>query len=346
MCPTPHYIIIMSWRSVIGERDIMNLASMKGWNVLFIVAMIGVNNPVFGSPITVTKITKGWFNKTTTGITVTAGRLAAGESISVSYTNANGKVTTETGTINQGGWANFTFTPKAGTKINVTDTTEGTTGSVIAAATFDPPNNRVFSDFTVESTSYLDFAGNTFVLGGGFTAIDTSISYDPLSAGFGIEGGAVYDTAITGASGQDTVTLMLSSPASYSLNLAPLWAAAIPGGFTGSLSTPTSLLLAGELMYNGTAIPFTGSFDGTVSFLDDGSTREDGALTLNTRLGTATGQISASAIPVLVPEPHTASILALGLVVLAGLGDGRLRRWRATRQSALSAGQALSGQEA
>ncbi len=276
-----------------------------------------------GDKITVAPIVQsGLINDTVTGYHVQSSTMAGqGEEITVSYTNtSNAASTANPGTLTGGGTTvgrlNFNIQAKPGSTITVTNLTEGTTATTTASATiFTPPTNTVVSAFTLGGGSSLSFGGDTFALTGGFTAIDTHVDYNPLSPTFGMEGGSIQDVAIGGSSGGNTVSLLLSTPPTYSLALAPLWASAIPGGIPdGGLSTPADLALSGTLLFDSVHIPFTGTFTGTVTFLNDGSTTEQGSLSLLTSFGTATGSLSGSAIPQLEPVPEPRDFGIVGLV--------------------------------
>jgi hypothetical protein len=215
------------------------------------------------------------------------------------------------------GRLNFQIQAKPGTTITVTNLSEAnaTATTTALANIFTPPSNVVVSAFVLDAGSSLSFEGDTFALAGGFTAIDTHVDYDPLSPTFGIEGGSIQNVVIAGSSGGNTVTLLLSTPPAYSLSLGPLWASAIPGGIpAGGLSTAANLALSGTLLFNSVPVPFTGTFNGTVTFLDDGSTTEQGSLNLLTSFGPATGSISGSAFPQLVPVPEPRSLGVVALV--------------------------------
>src|SRR5207249_2431322 len=83
------------------------------------------------------------------------------------------------------------------------------------------------------------------------------------------------------------------------------------------ISIPDNFAFFGTLDFNGIISPLAGAFNGAVTFFEDGSTTAQGTLTMNTDLGLATGTLSASAVPKLVPEPASLGLLSFGLIGLA-----------------------------
>jgi PEP-CTERM motif len=233
---------------------------------------------------------------------------------------STGKVVTRTKAIDSiTGGLRFAIDAIPGT-ITVTNLSEPKIAPAFASMnSFDPPNNAVVSAFIIDpNSSSLTFGGNSFALAGGFTAIDTSVSYDPTSPLYGMEGGSVVSSNIVGNGAPGLIQLTLTGAPNYTLDLAPIWATTLAndGIPTGGLSAVTDLSLAGFLTLGSSNIAFTGTFIGNTTFFDDGSTMESGALDLQTAVGEVKGSLSATAMPVDTPEPSSLTLLGLGLAAL------------------------------
>lgn len=263
-------------------------------------------------------------NGTSTCVTITGGRLAAGESVSVTFVDSTtGKPTTKSaGTLDAGGAATITINAKPGsaTPIIASDTTEGTVAPGIVADAFTPGSNDVVSVFAISAGS-LSVGGSAFALNGTFTAVATDVVYDSTSAAFGNESGFGTNINIqaVGAGGTIAINSLFSGP--YTMNLASLWNSSLPD------SIPFTFPLNGTLFLNSSATPFTGLFAGTDTFFFDGSDTVTGNVSLTTDFGVITGTLTATANPQLVPVPElgTLGMLLIGGPVLTAV-RGKARR--------------------
>ena len=277
--------------------------------------------PARATPFTDTKITEGLIWKTVTGVHIEETK-NTGDTYVASYTDMTGAAKTATGTAAAGtGLLDLHFSPKPGTNIVVKNTTETITNPAIVASAdiFTPGSNVVVNAFAVSPGSSLSFGGSSFALAGGFTTVDTSVNYDPTSPAYGQLGGSVVAADLHGNGPAGTVVVALTGMPGYLLDLKSLWAAVIPVGDVGAgLSIPADLALTGTVIFNGSPVPFTGTFDGTLTVLADGSTIERGTLDLTTMLGEATGTLLATAESRLAPvaEPPGALVFVAGLSVL------------------------------
>ena len=282
--------------------------------------LVGFGHVAGATQFTVEKVVEG-ANDTMTGILISE-KTTKGDTYTTTYTTQGGKpFTTEPESAGKSsGMLDVFIQPKPTTTYTVTNLTEKITkGPFVASANdiFTPGVNVVVSDFTVNPGSQLTFAGNTFALTGGFTTIETNVDYNPQSPTYGSETGHVQAVDLV-ASGAQGLTFAFGL-GSTQLNLAPVWAQVLPTGIfpAEGISVPDSFAFSGMLDFDSLASPFTGDFNGAITFFDDGSTTALGALTINTDFGPATGTLSASALPRLVPEPASLSLLSLALIGLA-----------------------------
>jgi len=198
----------------------------------------------------------------------------------------------------------------------VTNTSEPAIPAVVAEV-FTPGVNTVVSAYTIAPGSMLTSGADTFVLTGGYTTVDTFVDMDPSSPNYGLETGFVKDLNINASGSAGDIQFVLGSSPTYSLNLASVWGLDIPAQ---GLSVPLLQTFSGTLTFNSITSSFSGSFDGTDTFFDDGSTTAQGTLTFDTDFGVFSGSLSASAQPILqaVPEPGSLAMFGIGVICLAG----------------------------
>ncbi len=284
--------------------------------ILLVSSLLGGIPPAAATPFTSTATRT--LNGTLTGVQIQGTRRVPDE-YQATYTNAAGAVVTTSRTATGLGTAFIGIVgAKDGTTITVTNLTESITNPAIVASTFSPPSNIVVSDFEINSGSVLTLAGSTFTLSGGFTAVQTAVNYDPTSPSYGIELGFIADASITGTGVAGTFQFGLVGNTSTETHLASVWEQVLLDGFpVGGVSTEQDFEFAGILMFGTVPTPFSGFFDGTATFFADGSTTAQGTLNLTTSFGPASGPISASAVPQVVPTPGigTFALILLGLLV-------------------------------
>jgi hypothetical protein len=262
-------------------------------------------------------------NGTVTGITITepGGPPYPGDSYSISWTDETGTPRTTIVTVPPGtGQTTVAITPKEGTTVTVTNTTEAIVNPALTASLddkFDPPANVVVTAFSVDAGSNLVLGANTFTLSGGFTAIQTGVDYDPLSATYGTETGFLrsIDLLATGPAG--ALTFDFGSFVPTTTDLRPVWEQLVAGTVfpdVGLFATQTFSFF-GNVLFGALTSPFTGQFIGQVGFFPDGSTTAFGTLVIDTNFGVATGQLSVTGMPrvVAVPEPAPLSLFVVGL---------------------------------
>lgn len=190
---------------------------------------------------------------------------------------------------------------------------------------FDPPSNVVVSAFKINPGSNLVLGGNTLALSGGFSAVQTTVDYDPASPTYGVETGYIDAISIQ-ASGAPGTAILHVAPTTTQTSLAGVWSQLLPltGPYpAGGVSAPDAFSFSGMLEFNSSMTPFDATFDGTITFLEDGSTTALGTLAMSTSFGSVTGTLSASAFPQLVPEPETGSLDLLGLGLIGLVLRGR-----------------------
>ena len=233
--------------------------------------------------------------------------------IDLTYTKPDGTAGSASARIGAAGTVTFKITAKAGTNINAQNVTETpNTFDKTKAVAFNPPNNRVESVYVVNAGSSVTFGGNTFNVSGGYTVIDTNVDYST-----GAETGhlAAVDIDANGPAG--TVLFTLSGTPAFDVNLSPIWAEPT---LPATVTIPTDVAIAGTLSVNGSSSPFTGTLTDSTTYCPDGSQTDVDTLAFSTDFGSLTGTISATATPVLVPEPSTWVLFGSGLLAL---GAGR-----------------------
>ena len=202
----------------------------------------------------------------------------------------------------------------------------GDSTTSVNVSSLNPPDTTTTTTASLVSTSTATLGSNTFALTGGFSALDTSVDYDPTSPTYGNVSGVVLASAfnITGNGPAGTLALSLSGDEAYTVNLASVWAEA-----TTAISIDTDI--SGIATLNGVSTPFSGSLTGTDTFSDDGTDDIVFNFTANTQFGQISGPIEAMGYETLnVPEPNSIALL-IGL----GLSSaGFLARRKSTRQPA------------
>lgn len=181
---------------------------------------------------------------------------------------------------------------------------------------FAPGSNEVVSEYALATNSSLVSGTDVFAMSGGYTTVDTNVDYDPSSPTFGTETGFLSKVDIVASGSAGTVKFNLASNPTYSVNLAPIWGEDIP---PGGLSVPLDVTFSGTLFFNAIPSSFSGTFSGTDTFFTDGSTTDQGTITFDTDFGVFTGNLTASAQPVLVAVPETSTWVEM-LIGFAGLG--------------------------
>lgn len=266
---------------------------------------------VQAGPFTVSTTTEK--NETETRVKVSG---VVGESFLVTYTDANGKQQQRSVTISLFGAGNTLIQPKKGTTVTIKNQTQpAVPASTFVASLFDPPSNIVVSDYAINVGSTLNFGGDLFDIVGSFTTIDTTIDYDPFSPSYGIEEGFLSEFDIQAIGPTGVVTFDINGTPTYTQDFSSIWGLLIP---PIGLSMPYLTSFSGDLAFNSSVSPFTGDFIGEITFFDDGSQTVSGALNMSTGFGLASGALTASAKPSLVPSPATLPLLGLGLIFLLG----------------------------
>ena len=233
--------------------------------------------------------------------------------IDLTYTKPDGTAGSASDTIGAALTVTFKITAKAGTSIDAQNVTEtpNTFGKTKAVA-FNPPMNRVESVYVVNAGSSVTFGGNTFNVSGGYTVIDTNVDYST-----GAETGHLAAVDIDASGPTGTVLFTLSGTPAFDVNLSPIWAEPT---LPATVTIPTDVAIAGTLSVNGSSSPFTGTLTDSTTYFPDGSQTDVDTLAFSTDFGSLTGTISATATPVLVPEPSTWVLFGSGLLAL---GAGR-----------------------
>ncbi len=247
------------------------------------------------------------------------GASGEGESTEITYTDrsTNTSKTVPGGTLNGlGQGAKVKIDPAPNTTVTVKNTSENLS-TTFTAAVFNPPFNRVVSKYTILSGSTVQFGTNSFAVSGTYTLVDTTIDYTVGSPTFGEESGFLSAVNVVATGSAGAITFGLSGAPSYTANLAPIWATP---DLPATLPIPVDVTFSGFLSLDGSTTPFSGTLSDTTTFNPDGSVSDLDILDIVTGLGPITGSISALATPMLVvPEPSTLTLLALGCSGIFGL---------------------------
>jgi hypothetical protein len=282
------------------------------------VTMIGMTNGyAVASPFTVSLVD----NATSVEI-----KGAPNEMFKVLYLSANGTLGQTSVTTDAAGTATVGPVVKASKTAEVQNMSEPTQ-PVQSVSVFSPGSTNVVSTYALAAGSSLTFGTSVFALSGGYTTVDTIVDYDPSSPTYGTETGFLGGLNIAASGTAGTVTFDLASEPAYSVNLASIWGEQIP---PAGLSVPIDVTFSGTLSFASSSSPFTGTFVGTDTFLSDGSTIDQGTISFDNDFGLFTGNLTASALPVVepVPEPSSASLFmtAIGAITLLGAcGAGRIK---------------------
>lgn len=241
-----------------------------------------------------------------------------GESFRISYIDdTTGAAATKTVTLTTL-LPQFTTVPaRKGTTITINNLSQpGEPAQSAIASRFDPATDVVVTVLAVDAGSSLTAFGDTFALGGGFTAIGTDVVYDPAAPDFGTLSGVLPQSLfnLTGTGATGTVVLTLAADHPWSIDLDAAWDADLPD--TG-LILPYAQAFEGTLAFGGLTMPFVGSIAGTVTFFPGGVETVAGSFDF----GFGSGSFSATGTSRLVPIPEPASflLLAAALGVLAAL---------------------------
>ena len=282
-----------------------------------VVGMALVFLPIAGLACNISVTTQKIVNSTQQEVTVKADATddlqCFMNKIDLTYTKPDGTAGSASDTIGAALTVTFKITAKAGTSIDAQNVTEtpNTFGKTKAVA-FNPPMNRVESVYVVNAGSSVTFGGNTFNVSGGYTVIDTNVDYST-----GAETGHLAAVDIDASGPTGTVLFTLSGTPAFDVNLSPIWAEPT---LPATVTIPTDVAIAGTLSVNGSSSPFTGTLTDSTTYFPDGSQTDVDTLAFSTDFGSLTGTISATATPVLVPEPSTWVLFGSGLLAL---GAGR-----------------------
>src|ERR1700733_12799805 len=252
-----------------------------------------------------------------------------GRSTRITYTDrsTNTSKTVSGGTLSGlGQGQKVKIDPVPNTTVTVTNTSENLSRT-FTAAVFNPPLNRVVSKYTILSGSTVQFGTESFTVSGTYTLVDTTVDYTVGSPTFGEESGFLSAVNVVATGSAGAITFGLSGAPSYTANLAPIWATP---DLPATLPIPVDVAFSGFLSLDGSTTPFSGTLSDTTTFNPDGSVSDLDVLDIMTDVGPITGSISAFATPtVVVPEPSTLTLLALGCGAIFGLRSSRrlTTRW-------------------
>jgi hypothetical protein len=295
------------------EGMVMRAKTLQAFLAVFV--LLTTHTVAHGSAFTDTVVRDA--NGTVTGVNINiTGSVypQQPETFTITYTdNATGKVTTVTRSSNQFGMAYVAISPKSKTTITTTNTSETITNPAVIAEVFQPGENYVASNFVFQTGSSIDFNGSIMALSGGFTATQTNVDYNPSSPTYGVETGFLSNINMQATGdGQTVQFLNIASPITLT-DLSGAWLQFMNLQVPTDISIPTTYSFTGQLLLDSVLSPFSAIFDGTTTFLTDGSTLDSGTLVLDTNFGRMTGSLIATATPQLIPTPEPSAMIMVGL---------------------------------
>ena len=190
----------------------------------------------------------------------------------------------------------------------------------VTVSYLNPPDNNCLTAFAI-SAGTATFGGNSYSLSGTFSAVDTAVDYNPLSATYGNVSGSVLASSlqITATGSAGTLAISLSYDAPYTMNLASMWALENPFPYSVSFSYPFS----GNVLLNGGSTPFSGTATASVTMDVNLVDSTSVSAQVNTQYGeidfSFQGQGQESLIAP-IPEPSTFTLFGLGTLSLLACG--------------------------